>query len=35
LYHQSGIFIAFRKMKLETLDASRYELYNFDSNAVY
>jgi len=32
---QKRYFIAFRKIKMEKLDDSRYELYNFDSNAAY
>jgi hypothetical protein len=35
LLHQSGNFIAPRNIQLEKLDDSRYELCNFDSNAVY
>jgi len=35
LSQNSSNFIELRKMKLEKLDGNRFELYNFDSNAVY
>jgi hypothetical protein len=35
LCQQSGIFIELRKIKMEKLDDSRHELYNFESNVVY
>jgi hypothetical protein len=35
LCHQIGIVIALREIKLENLEDSRLELYNFDSNGAY